>query len=456
MPSKSDREFGRIALREKWIAQKEIEECLRIQEDLETSGTPTSLDRILLAKSLLTPDQTRKIQEEQKRRIVFCKCGTRVNVFRYKPGKKLYCASCKSPIVVPSHSELEASLYSLMDDEAITEPSSELPLPLPPKVRKPLRANAGPEAVTPVTPPTMAAPPQDQPVMESPPDGQADGGAVPRGMRVIANRILGEKLGEGGMGAVYKVRHRHLDRVEAFKIVKTQYSMNPEYRLKFLREAKIAASLSHPNITRVIEIVDEQGILGYTMEYVEGETLASIIHREGAIEEKAVVSIMKQLASALQCIHEASIVHRDIKPGNVIIDRNGRAVLTDLGLAKNVSTAGRSGFTSEGATLGTPAYMAPEQIENAKYSDIRTDIYSLGALAYHALTGRPPFQGPSIYDFLSAVLNSEAVPPCEVNGDVSGKLSRIVMKMLAKDRAKRFGTPAELLRALEKLDAGKP
>jgi predicted Ser/Thr protein kinase len=429
MPSKSDKEFGHIALRMKLLTQPDVEEGLRIQTQLEASGTPTSLERVLLAKSRLTPEQVGLVQKRQSRRIVFCDCGTKVNVFKYPPGKKLYCRNCRNPLFVPTREELENSIYRLLDED-ISGGGPDVALPLPENADQ--------------TPVTVSDSRLSEETGMAPPllIGQ-----------VLANRKILAIIGQGGMGTVFKARHMLLDRVEAFKIVSPQFATDPAYRDKFLREARIAASLHHPHITRVFDVVSQDHVLGYAMEFIEGEPLSYILQSQGPLAEEGTLRVLRQLCSALQCIHEAGIVHRDIKPGNVLIDRKGDAVLTDLGLAKPVKESGKSGYTSEGATLGTPAYMAPEQIENAKYADIRTDIYSLGALAYHTLVGRPPFQKDSVYEFLSAILHDDPVPPHELDADISLSLSKVVMKMLSKKRDMRYLDPTRLAAALEKLHA---
>jgi hypothetical protein len=438
MPSKSDKEFGRIALKKGFLTREQLEECLSLQRDLEKTGTPTTLERVLLAKALLDPARVTAIQNIQKRRIVFCECGTRVNVFKYAPGKRLYCRKCRTPLVVPTVEELEASLHRVVDAEvADIEPNQLLPLPS--------EADTIPNLPPPDTPPTAAVPPAEE--------ATGPGHDLLLPSSVIQDRKILEKIGEGGMGAVFRAVHQKLERQEAFKIIKPLYAENTEYRAKFLREARIAARLKHPNITQVYDIVDTERVLGYTMEFVDGEPLSAVLLRQKTLDPGTVLGLLRQLASALVCFHQAGIVHRDIKPGNVLVDKSGNAVLTDLGLAKDVSGAGKSGYTSEGTTLGTPAYMAPELIQRALYADIRSDIYSLGALAYHALSGSPPFKGESVYDFITAILSEVPLPLSEAAPGVPPELSRIVDRMLQKDPKARFQTPEELLKEIEKAHA---
>ena len=262
------------------------------------------------------------------------------------------------------------------------------------------------------------------------------------------------KIAEGGMGAVYRAKQVSLDRTVAVKILPKRLAKNKQFVGRFLREAKLAAQFSHPNIVGAVDAGKAEGVHYFAMEYVEGESLGQMLSREKVLPEAKAVEIIIQMARALECAHKHGMVHRDVKPDNILIDEEGTAKLADLGLARQVEDEGTQ-LTQAGTAMGSPHYISPEQARGEGDIDIRADIYSLGATFYQLVTGRTAFSGQTVAVIMTKHL-SEAPPPVrEVRPEVSEATASVIAKMMAKDRSERYQTPAELLADLERLSRGE-
>jgi len=264
--------------------------------------------------------------------------------------------------------------------------------------------------------------------------------------------LLG-RLGRGGMGTVLKARQISMDRIVALKILPKRLAANEDFVKRFIREARAAARLRHPNIVQAYDVGLVEGYYYFAMEYVEGETCEAILRREGALDQACALSILKQTASALAAAHEAGIVHRDIKPSNIMLDPKGEVRVTDFGLAKR--TEGDIAVTADGGTLGTPAYVSPEMAAG-KGADARSDLYSLGATAFHLLTGRPAFTGASYNEVLIKQVNETPPALAEAAPHVDRRLCGIVDRLLRKNPAARFASAQALLEELEALGERAP
>ena len=262
-----------------------------------------------------------------------------------------------------------------------------------------------------------------------------------------------DRVGAGAMGTVFKARHKRLNRVVALKILKPSLARDKRYVERLRREARIVASLSHPNIVTGYDLGEEGGYHYFVMEFVEGKSLRQLLVEWGMFAEEYVLRVARQVAEALDHAYERDIIHRDIKPGNVLINENGSVKLTDMGLAKGPADLT---LTRDGATVGTPMYVSPEQARNPQDVDVRSDLYSLGATIYHMATGVPPFAGNTMAELITKVLNDDVVPPSEANSAVSPGLSLVIRKLLAKNLAVRYQTPRELLDDLDRLDRELP
>src|SRR5215469_16914152 len=284
----------------------------------------------------------------------------------------------------------------------------------------------------------------------------------------ISHYRIVETLGEGGMGAVYKAREEHLDRFVGIKVLPPEKVADPERKRRFVQEAKSASALNHPNIITIYDIASDDGTDFIAMEYVPGKALNRLIPRRGLPLGDA-LRYAVQIADALASAHAAGIVHRDLKPGNVMVsgaEEQGRAGLVkvlDFGLAKLVERGDNSdlemtesirnekGFaTEEGTIVGTISYMSPEQAEGKKV-DVRSDIFSFGALLYEMVTGRKAFQGDSKVSTLSAILREDPKPASQVVEGLPHELERIIGRCLRKNPERRFQTAADLKVALEEL-----
>jgi len=215
--------------------------------------------------------------------------------------------------------------------------------------------------------------------------------------RVLEDRYRLERvLGRGGMGIVYKARQKTLDRLVAIKVLAGERRNDPQFEARFSREARTLAKLSHPNIVAAIDVGESEGFYYFAMEFVDGESLKDVLIRDGKLPEKRALEITRAMASALEHAHEQNIVHRDIKPGNIMIEgSSGDPVILDFGLARADEGEFQT-LTRTGDVFGTPAYMSPEQVlGEARRIDRRSDIYSLGATLYECLTARRPFEAPT-------------------------------------------------------------
>lgn len=267
------------------------------------------------------------------------------------------------------------------------------------------------------------------------------------GQTISHYRIL-EKLGEGGMGVVYRAQDLKLDRLVAIKFLPQHLSASSENQSRFMQEAKAAAALNHPNILGVYEIDDQNGSLFFVMEYVEGKTLKSHItdQKSGSgIPTKQALDWMRQIAEGLKAAHERSIVHRDIKPENIMITLDGKVKIMDFGIAK---LKGSSGLTKTGTSLGTLSYMSPEQAQGIA-TDHRCDIWSLGVVFYEMLTGERPFRAEHDAGLLYLIVNEQPPPPSALDKKIHRQIDAIVMRMLEKDRTHRFADMGEFLRSVE-------
>lgn len=268
--------------------------------------------------------------------------------------------------------------------------------------------------------------------------------------KVLAGRYeLFERIGEGGMSVVYKAKDKLLNRFVAIKILKPQFINDHKFIDSFRRESQAAASMSHPNIVNIYDVGREGNIHYIVMELIEGRTLSDYIKYHGAMSYPKVIALSKQIAAALSFAHKNHIIHRDVKPHNVMITPNGTAKITDFGIAKAVNAATIVDNTD--GIIGSVHYFSPEQARGG-YVDEKSDIYSLGIVMYEMLTGRVPFDGDNPVNIALMHINGEMVPPSRLIAGVPPALEHIIMKCTDKYPVNRYASADELIEALNNLE----
>jgi hypothetical protein len=265
-------------------------------------------------------------------------------------------------------------------------------------------------------------------------------------VRIGGYRII-EMLGRGGMGVVYKARHETLEREAALKVLLPEYSSDQNFAARFLREARSAAKIDHPNVVSVYDAGSENGSLYLAMRYVSGGDLAQMLVAVNTLPIPDALTLTARCLLGLQAIEANGLVHRDIKPANILLELDGTPRIADLGLARPVR--GNDGITLPGAAQGTPSYMSPEQARGEKDLDIRSDIYSLGTTLYTMVAGKPPFAAESAFDTVAKVLYEPPPSPRTHQPSIPIEVERLIMHALLKDRNERYQNPAEFLEAIE-------
>jgi serine/threonine-protein kinase len=265
-----------------------------------------------------------------------------------------------------------------------------------------------------------------------------------------AYRVQG-LLAEGGMGTIYRALDEKLDRPVALKVMRADLEHDPEFSERFVREAKALASVLHPGLAVVFSFGEDRGLAYLALELVEGKTLYSIIEQNHRLPPRRACGIAVQILDALQAAHEKGIIHRDVKPGNIMVARRGgsdRVKLLDFGLVKMQKGKHASALTDPSVILGTPAYMAPEFIKGDPF-DQRADLYSVGIVLFEMLVGAPPFHHPKLHEILRMQVREEPPPLRILRPDAPDILEAIILRTLEKDPAHRYKTAREMAEHLE-------
>ena len=267
-------------------------------------------------------------------------------------------------------------------------------------------------------------------------------------------RIL-SRLGAGAMATVFLARQLSLDRKVAIKVLPMRFSENPEYVERFYKEGQAAAKLNHSNIVQAFDVGETGGYHYFVMEYVEGHTLHDELEKGKGFSETEALRIITQIARALAHAHERGLIHRDVKPKNIMMTPDGTAKLADMGLAR-LAADEQAAQAEAGKAYGTPYYIAPEQIRGELDIDFRADIYALGATLYHLVTGRVPFDGETPAAVMHKHLKELLAPPDHVNAALSVGVGEVVEVMMAKSRDQRYASTSDLIADLEAVARGEP
>lgn len=266
--------------------------------------------------------------------------------------------------------------------------------------------------------------------------------------KILGNRYeLLECIGEGGMSFVYKAKCRKLNRFVAVKILKDEFKNNEEIVRRFKKEATAIANLSNPNVVNVLDVGTQDDMNYIVMEYIEGKTLKDIIQEKGALPYEIAISIGIKVAKALECAHRSGIIHRDVKPQNILVTEEGVVKVTDFGIAKSMDS---STIAHTNSVMGSAHYFSPEQAKGT-YTDYRTDLYSLGIVLYEMVTGVVPFNGDSPVTVAVKHIQEKPIAPKNINSNIPNSLNELILKAMEKDPINRYQTAKEIIGDLEKI-----
>ena len=393
-----DATFGEIALEKKHTTKAELWSAIQEQERRRAVGEEKRLGEILINRGTLTISQAKDVLVTQGKHILRCPaCGEQYNVKNFSSDREYTCLSCGSLLSDTGEiSSLEVSGTAFEK--------------------------------------TMMGP------------AEAEDRFI--GLEISGCKII-SKIGEGGMGAVYKAHHIRLNKAVAIKVMAAALlGLGDEiHRKRFLREARAAAQLEHPNIMTVFDVNEYESSPYIIMQFIEGRSVGEMLDSKGKFGQSEALRIIRQAAEALESAQQHNIVHRDIKPDNIMITSAGQVKVMDFGLAKRTGSQD-AGVTASGVILGTPVYMSPEQFK-AEVLDGRSDIYSLGVTLYHMVAGKPPFTGNTPFELGNKHMQMPHPSPKNFSPDLSPHVCSIIDKMLAKEREERYATPAELIKDID-------
>ena len=402
MSSPASDDFGTLAVVMGFLTEPQRQTVLQLQKSLEQSGVAKRFGEVCLDRKFLTRDQLAVVLHAQGIRVLVCRrCRTNINVHGYSTTETYHCKECGEDLSIPEK-------------------------PPSPKVSDSVRLTQTDLRTTRRTPPLPISPD----LIAKFPDLE----------------IL-KQIGQGGMGTVFKVRGKAGGRVAALKILAPFLSESEPYVKRFFREAKNLQKLDHPNIVRAFG-AGEAGEFKYLlMEYVRGATLGRVLKKRGRLPEKLALRIVKELAQGLDYAWQHRIIHRDVKPHNIMLGQDQSVKLCDLGLSKELGSD--ISFSSTGSVPCSPAYASPEQLQGVKDCDCRTDTYSLGVTLYEMVTGELPFQARNLAQFLIRHLQQPPPDPRSKNGLLSPQTGKLILRMMEKLREER-PEPGEIARALER------
>jgi tRNA A-37 threonylcarbamoyl transferase component Bud32 len=437
MPRKSDIRLGQLLVQRQWCSLTQVTAALDNQTMFRSRRQIKPLGRILIAEGHLSEDRLISALAEIGALYMHCdKCKWAGEIVELSEGKPGPCRECGDPLSLSDFRKRPAakkapaskSLDSLLSGDSSV---SDLPTIV-----------AHFEEIS-----------ESSRVAESQDFGSA--GAEEDSSDPLVGRILGgcqltEKIARGGMGLIYKARQLNLKRVVAVKILAEDLSSDRSFVERFLEEARSAAQMNHHNIVHINDVGEIDGLFFFIMEFVDGENLKSVLERKGVLSVERSLAIALQVCSALRHSHGQGIIHRDVKPENIMITTDGVVKVADLGLAKRIEAA-NDGLTKAGTIFGTPYYMAPEQAKNFSDVDQRSDIYSLGVTLYKMITGKVPFDGRSPIEIMVKAFDGKHLSVRSLREDVPEEIERIVDRMMARQPQDRYQTVDAVLEEIKEL-----
>ncbi len=454
MSTPDDLLFCEVAIRLGKVTKPQVEQALCRKADLEVQGMQFRIGEVLAALGFLERDVIPRVLEVQDRELFSCdQCGAHFLIGSLKPGSRIKCGKCAHVLTVPTPRESAPAAHPV--PAAAAAPAAVV-APAP----------AGPPAPTPAGTPGLPAPAparvgttaRRERRARNPKSGIGTRlGVAGQGEKdapvddkllgaVVARCTLVQRLGVGGWGTVYRARHQVTGKDFAIKVLFPALAANEDTLQRFFREAKLTAQLTHPAIRSVFDAGVENNHHFMVMEYVDGDGLRTLVERDDPLDPESAVRLMLQVVSGLHHAAEGGITHRDIKPQNILVDRQGRAKITDFGLAKAAHDTAE--ITATATLIGTPEYMSPEQFEG-RPADLRSDIYSLGCTFFFLLTGRPPFDGRDLFTLLQKHRNEPPPSPRKYNSLIPYALCKVLSRMLEKKPENRYAGYPELVGDLQ-------
>ena len=396
-PAVTDGELEHVLLKKGWATLDQLKQARQKLSEELAKGRNLKLGDALVEMKLLTPERLKEASAPQTKVPMKCPtCAKTYYVKGFRPGSRALCKSCKVALV---------PVGSITDIH--------------------------PEDVTTGTD------------LQQVPVGEA---VDPAWIDLIPGYHIERRLGTGGMGQVFLARQKSLDRLVAVKVLSRKLADNPDYVKRFLAEARSAAKLNHENIVLAVDTGQVSSFYYFVMEYVEGETLQSVISREGALPERRALEIARQIATGLWQASQQGLIHRDIKPANIMITPAGQAKICDFGLAREVNSDAR--ITQEGTVHSSPAYASPEQCKAVPNLDQRSDMYSLGVTLFEMVTGQLPFKSEAASSIFVQHVMTPPPEPRSINPTISTATNTLILRMLRKEPDKRFRDYGELLSSI--------